>query len=261
MKNRVHLDLGDGSFTDDRDAIGKAAVEYYSDLFDGHVEPPPQSVFGVIHPVVTATDNDALCIAPSEEEVRTEISGIGLDSSPGPDGFTGRFYVFFWDVIKVDLMAVVVGLFEGMSMPQSFSSTYLTLIPKVANATSISQLRPISLCNFCHKIISRILTSRLASWLPRIVSEEQVGFIKGRSIHENIALAHDLTHDLNQKTFGGNIIIKLDMAKAYDRVSWAFILGAFRSFGFSESWCDLVSRCVANCFYSVKWDGKLFGYF
>ncbi|KAL9688250.1 hypothetical protein QQ045_032669 [Rhodiola kirilowii] len=51
------------------------------------------------------------------------------------------------------------------------------------------------------------------------------------------------------------------MAKAYDRVSWSFILRVFWSFGFSETWCDLVSRCVSNCFYSVKWDGKLFGYF
>ncbi|KAL9659585.1 hypothetical protein QQ045_024392 [Rhodiola kirilowii] len=51
------------------------------------------------------------------------------------------------------------------------------------------------------------------------------------------------------------------MAKAYDRVSWAFILGVLRSLGFTETWCDLISRCVANCFYSVKWDGKLYGYF
>ncbi|KAL9682430.1 hypothetical protein QQ045_014228 [Rhodiola kirilowii] len=77
----------------------------------------------------------------------------------------------------------------------------------------------------------------MAPWLPHIISEEQVGFIKGREIHENIALAHDLTHDLNHKVFGGNLSIKLDMAKAYDRV------------------------CVSNYFYSVKWDGKLFGFF
>lgn len=34
-------------------------------------------------------------------------------------------------------------------------------------------------------------------------------------------------------------MIKLDMSKAYDRLSWSFILAALRSFGFFKGWCDL----------------------
>ncbi|KAL9662345.1 hypothetical protein QQ045_027178 [Rhodiola kirilowii] len=60
---------------------------------------------------------------------------------------------------------------------------------------------------------------------------------------------------------GGNILIKLDMAKAYDGVSWSFILASKRAFGFSETWCDLIFRCISNCYYSVRWDGKNFGFF
>ncbi|KAL9672304.1 hypothetical protein QQ045_028554 [Rhodiola kirilowii] len=103
--------------------------------------------------------------------------------------------------------------------------------------------------------------SRRSKVLPRCISEEQVGFIKGRRIHENIALAHDIIHDLNHKTHGGNILIKLDMAKAYDKVSWSFLLRMFRSLGFAETWCDRIFRCISNCFYSIKWDGSLYGFF
>ncbi|KAL9667706.1 hypothetical protein QQ045_002070 [Rhodiola kirilowii] len=195
------------------------------------------------------------------KEVQAEINAMAKDSSSGPDGFTGRFYSHCWDIIKADFLAAVHGFFGGLQLPRSFTSTYVTLIPKFAHATSISQLCPISLCNFCHKIISRILTSRLSSWLPCIISEEQAGFVKGCGIHENIALAHDLTHDLNHKVFGGNLIIKLDMAKAYDRISWHFILGVLRKMGFGEAWCDMIAWCISNCYYSVKWDGKLFGFF
>ncbi|KAL9659760.1 hypothetical protein QQ045_024569 [Rhodiola kirilowii] len=183
-----------------------------------------------------AYKNPRLMLRKEIEEVWSEITAMALDSAPGPDGFTGRFYTRFWDLIRVDLMAVNDGFFEGRHMPRSFTSIYLTMIPKVAHATLITQLRPISMCNFCQKIISRILTSRLASWFPRIISEEQAGFIKGRSIHENIALDHDITHDLNHKTFGGNLVIKLDMSKSYDTVSWHFILGILRSMGFTDSW-------------------------
>lgn len=61
--------------------------------------------------------------------------------------------------------------------------------------------------------------------------------MKGRGVHENLALAHDITHDLNKKGKDGNVIIKLDMAKAYDRLSWSFLIRIMRAFGFNEVWC------------------------
>ncbi|KAL9665814.1 hypothetical protein QQ045_000135 [Rhodiola kirilowii] len=158
-------------------------------------------------------------------------------------------------------MAAIDLYFHGFPLLVSFTATTLTLILKVASATSLAQLRPISLCNFSNKIISRIISSRLASFLPILISEEQVGFVQGRCIHENVCLAHDLAHDLNNKTFGGNVIIKLDMAKAYDRVSWSFLLAALRAYDFREGAFDLILRCITNCRYSVKWDGKLYGCF
>ncbi|KAL9668229.1 hypothetical protein QQ045_002606 [Rhodiola kirilowii] len=260
-KNRVNLHLEDDSYTNDRDVIGTSAVAFYKDLFGGHVPPPPGQIFTILNPMLSESDNEALCKSPNLTEVHATILSMNLDSSPGPDGFTGHFYSHCWEVIKNDLMEAVAGFFGGLQLPTSFSSTHLTLLPKIPNASAIAHLRPISPCNFCHKIISRILASRLAGWLPKIISEEQVGFVQGRSIHENIALSHDIAHDLNRKTFGGNIIIKLDMAKACDRISWGFILATFRSLGFNERWCDMIYRCIANCFYSVKWDGRLYGFF
>ncbi|CAM8998036.1 unnamed protein product [Rhodiola kirilowii] len=59
---------------------------------------------------------------------------------------------------------------------------------------------------------------------------------KGRSIHEIIALAHDLLFDFNREGHGGNLMIKMDMSKAYDRISWSFIMAALCGCGFSESY-------------------------
>ncbi|KAL9690772.1 hypothetical protein QQ045_011182 [Rhodiola kirilowii] len=260
-KNKINLHLGDDNYTNDREVIRNAAMQFYRDLFGGYNPPPPMRAFAIFDPVIREEDNEVLCSFPSSAEVHEIILGMNMDSSPGLDGFTGHFYSHCWEVIKGDLMEVITGFFGGLTVPSAFSSTFITLLPKVPNATAIDQLRPISLCNFCHKIISRILASRLAPWLPKIISEEQVGFIQGRNIHENIALAHDLSHDLNHKTFGGNIIFKLDISKAYDRISWSFILRTFRSLGFSDRWCDMIYRCISNCMYSIKWDGQLYGFF
>lgn len=105
---------------------------------------------------------------------------------------------------------------SGNGSPKAISSTTLVLIPKVCDVSSFDQLRPISLCRFIHKLISKILNKRFRPLLDKIISPEQCGFFPERNIHTCIALAHDLTSHINRKVYEGDIVIKLDMAKAYD---------------------------------------------
>lgn len=48
---------------------------------------------------------------------------------------------------------------------------------------------------------------RLDSFLPKIVSKEQSGFIPDRSMRNNIELAHDLVYDLDNGKGQGNAVI------------------------------------------------------
>ena len=70
-----------------------------------------------------------------------------------------------------------------------------------------------------------------------------------------------MVHSLNKDTHGGNIMIKVDMAKAYDRVDWNFLLEVFRCFGFSLSFCDLIRACISNIWYYVLLNGTMRGFF
>ncbi|KAL9686221.1 hypothetical protein QQ045_023676 [Rhodiola kirilowii] len=202
-----------------------------------------------------------LLAPPDEDEIKNAVFGMNAASSPGPDGFSGKFFCACWTTIKHDLSRAVAGFFYGLQLPKQISGAQIILLPKVKNAVSFDKVRPISLCNFIHKIISRILNDRLKVVLPSLISEEQAGFIEGRNIHETIGLAHDIVNDINNKTFGGNMVVKFDMSKAYDRLSWRFILKMMRAYGFSERWCDLVYRNISNCWYSICWDGNMYGHF
>ncbi|KAL9667365.1 hypothetical protein QQ045_001720 [Rhodiola kirilowii] len=51
------------------------------------------------------------------------------------------------------------------------------------------------------------------------------------------------------------------MSKAYDRVSWLFLLRMMQALGFDNKWCDLIYRLISNCWYSVLWDDSSFGHF
>ncbi|XP_070032638.1 uncharacterized protein [Nicotiana tomentosiformis] len=55
-----------------------------------------------------------------------------------------------------------------------------------------------------------------------------------------ISLTQEIAQGVNKKNRGGNVIIKLDMAKAYDRMSWTFLMAVMRKFGFSKNWIDLI---------------------
>jgi hypothetical protein len=46
----------------------------------------------------------------TEQEVCNDINSLASDKSPGPDGFTGRFYQTCWSIIKNELMAGVIAV-------------------------------------------------------------------------------------------------------------------------------------------------------
>lgn len=204
--------------------------------------------------------NRRIVETPDKNEIMEALLGMNRDGAPGPDGFSVHFYIYAWEVISKDLVAAIQHFLKGFQ-PSTWSATTLSLIPKIKDAHKIDNLRPISLCNVSHKVISRILGNRLGEILPDIISPEQAGFVKDRNIHENIVLAHDMAHDIHKQGKDGNAILKLDMSKAYDRISWTFLIRAMRAFGFCEQWCDLVYRCISNSWYSIFLENKMYGYF
>ncbi|GAA0164187.1 hypothetical protein LIER_19883 [Lithospermum erythrorhizon] len=102
------------------------------------------------------------------------------------------------EAIAADLLQVVIYFMEGHNMPQGYTSTTIVLIPKYEKAKSWQQYKPISLCNFINKIISKLLISRLGLLLPKLVSDFQGGFVKGRLIPDNIILAQKLVHHIDK---------------------------------------------------------------
>ncbi|XP_060211928.1 uncharacterized protein LOC132639499 [Lycium barbarum] len=97
-----------------------------------------------------------------------------------------------------------------------------------------SDLRPISLSNSINKVISRVMHDKLESILPSLILVNQSGFFKGRNIIENVFLTQELVDDIRKRGKPANVIIKLDMAKAYDRVSWRYLAQVLRKMGFAK---------------------------
>ena len=107
-------------------------------------------------------------------------------------------------------------------MPNGLNDTYICLIPKVISPQILFEYCTISLCNVIYKIVSKVLANRLKGVLLEVLSDAQSAFVPGRQIIDNVLVAFEVMHCINQRRKGkeGLMAIKLDMTKAYDRVEW-----------------------------------------
>ncbi|GAU22005.1 hypothetical protein TSUD_111440, partial [Trifolium subterraneum] len=183
------------------------------------------------------------------------------DKSPGPDGFNPAFYQRFWEQCSDDIFSAASIWLERGYFPTSLNETNICLIPKCDNPTSMKDLRPISLCNVLYKMISKVLANRLKCCLDKCVSQEQSAFVEGRSILDNALIATEVIHALKRKTKGrrGELALKIDISKAYDKVDWGFLRGVMTKMGFTEVWIRWVMMCVSSVNYSVLMNSERVG--
>lgn len=85
------------------------------------------------------------------------------------------------------------------------------LIPKILYHSKMEHYRPIALANFKFKIINKVLTDRLATIVPNIISSHQMGFIQGRYIGDCICLTSGAINMLHTRIFDGNLALKIDI--------------------------------------------------
>ena len=137
----------------------------------------------------------------------------------------------------------------------AMNSTFLALIPKDKNPTSIKRYRPISLCNSSYKILTKIISNRLKKVIPHLISENQGGFIAGRKIYDNILLVQEAIHS-NQSRKKSSMAIKLDLANGFDRVRHAFIYQVLERFGFPSNFIRWIKVCISSLWIAPFVNGQ-----
>ena len=173
-----------------------------------------------IQSLVTKDMNRSLSEKFTEDEVKVVLNQMAPLKSPGPDGMPPLFFQHYWDLVGKDITTYVLSFLNSASLPENLNHTFITLIPKVKNPKLVFDFRPISLCNVLYKIFSKVLANRLKKILPHIITEHQSAFTKDWLILDNILVAFEWLHCLqNHKSFkGGFMALKLDMSKAYECV-------------------------------------------
>jgi ribonuclease HI/exonuclease III len=247
----------------DPEDIQMAAFDTFKSLY---TDPGTVNIDPHAHPlstVPTLIKDDVNCKLLEEvtqQEIKEALDQMHPDKAPGPDGFTARFYQHCWEIIKSDLTKMIKKSQVSHKLGGGTNSAFLALIPKEKGALTFSRFRPISLCNTSYKILAKVIANRLKNILPNIVPENQGGFIKGRQIADNIVLVQEALHtSLGKKDKG--MIIKLDLANAFDRVNHNFLFAVMKKFGFDESFVNWIRACINSPWIAPMVNGRATRFF
>lgn len=153
-----------GVWLEEQGDLEKFVVSYYRKVYSMQEEKSMEDIIEALNdlsfPCITVERSLDLMKEVDEEEIRSAIFEMKPFKVPGPDGLPAVFFQKLWDVIRVDIVRMIKSFFSKGFLLKELNSTNIALIPKVDNPVVLKGFRPISLCNVCHKIISKILANR-----------------------------------------------------------------------------------------------------
>eukprot|EP00253_Pinus_taeda_P023159 PITA_23159 len=207
----------------------KAALVHH---FQGIAEEPPLDKSQFINDftkhipkLMTTEENYNLNRTVNEEEVSEVIKEMQNGKVPSPDGFNVDFFKTCWGIVKWDILDVVEDSRKKTKVLKALNTYFISLIPK---------LKPL---------------------LPILVSKEQTRYVEGRKILKNIVQAHEVVHSLKSNKQAG-MIMQLDLEKAYDKLSWAYIRRVIIAYGFDHNWVRWVMALVTSSSFSILVNGS-----
>ncbi|XP_031127477.1 uncharacterized protein LOC116029567 [Ipomoea triloba] len=240
------------------EGLNAVVLDYFNDIFASNNSSFSMDAFvGSVVPRVTHDQNESLLRPFDADEVKTALFSMFPDKAPGPDGMNPGFYQHYWDVVGNDVSSFVLKCLDEGTIPDGLNNTNVVLIPKKSSLEKVADLRPIALYNVVYKIMAKMVANRMKPLLGEVISDSQSAFIPNRLITDNILVAAEVGHYLNRKQCGlvGWAALKLDMAKAYDRMEWSFLRTMLVALGFHERWVNLVMLCVTTVSYNFLVNG------
>ena len=250
---KVILNDNGDEITDARE-VGDSIRQFYKNLYESV---PDQldindDLFSHVQPLDPAEANH-IGARITIDELEATLRGCS-DSAPGPDGIPYSFIKHFWSTFGNVLLDAWNYSLAVNELPPSHKLSYLRLIPKAGkDSRLISNLRPITLSNTDHKLITKTYAKKLTELVMPSIGAEQTAYIPGRLINDNVR-AMLMTIDLPDADAAvDGVLVSLDAKKAFDSVDHRYIRRCLEKFGlacfipiFNTLYKDLSSDIILN---------------
>ena len=122
----------------------------------------------------------------SSDIVREGLKRLNSNSAPGLDGFSAKFFKRFSDLFEPQMHESLKRFLDEGTMPETWTSGVVTMIPKTKAMQTPHSLRPIALQTTRQKWLTNILLIQLEDVLLHCIPAQQTGFLRHRSILQHV---------------------------------------------------------------------------
>ena len=168
----------------------------------------------------------------SAEVVEEVLLGLDPNKAAGPDGMASRTLKECAKELSPYLCEIFRKSLDNGEVPQLWKEANIVPIHKSGSKAIMANFRPVALTSVVCKVMERIICSAIMSFLDtnRLISEQQHGFVRGRSCQTNILLCLEKWTEVVD---GGNSVdvAYFDYAKAFDKVSHRLLLVKLQAYG------------------------------
>ena len=178
-------------------------------------------------------------------ELEKSMSESNIASAPGSDGISTKFIRHFWSFFRTPLLNYANHCFTTGKLTDSFRGAKIRLIPKKGDTKKIKNWRPISLLNCFYKVLSRVLTNRLRSYVDKLTPIGQKGYSETRQCQEVLISVSDCVSKCNHSKIKG-ALLSLDISKAFDTLSHSFLDSTLIFFNFGVNFRRWIKILATN---------------
>ena len=203
-------------------------------------------------PPTQPLSNPMPSIIISARKVCRVLRFLKTDKASGPDGIPPRFLKEFAEELAPVLCRLFRLILISCTYPSSWKHALVQPVPKKGDRSNPSNYHPIALTS---AVFETLLNSHFIKHFEsnNLLSDHQYSFRKTRSTGD--LLSH-LTHAWSSslRNFGESLDVALDISKAFDRVWHKALLAKLPAYGFTPSFCKLISSFLSNRFIYVVVD-------
>ena len=258
--------------------MANLAKHYHEQLLavdrDPNQEPDAERLTAVLGNVRTKLSReDAVELSKSleEEEIAEAIVNSASDKAAGLDGIPTELWKLLHQQYKsakpderhkyCNIAQVLAEVFNdiatnGIRADTGFNEGWMCPIYKKKEADNVANYRPVTVLNTDYKILTKAIATRLSVIAPSIIHPDQAGFIRGRSIFDQIDQTATTINYAKLKGINGGIVA-LDQEKAYDKITHPYLWKILEKFAFPERMINLIKTLYEGAKTSVMINGMI----